>query len=522
MINPISSYQYYYVFYFTDPGCTFFANLTFFHDEVCFFLVWILVFTYWMLYSILVDHTYYINNTKYGTSLFSTIDKFNPIKFNLYIISLFKLIFNFLNTNSYYSESNISTYLKKFLLAILGNQSNNFAKNYNDISFFESNSQSSILDTYEYSSKVIFSGTNSNILSIQGKLLDIEEIFLLTQLSTDYNLVKFDKISNIITNYIDRSSNNSSNNLTYNNQTQPILYSSNAIFNLNFNVQDLFFYKRRLNRIHYSFNPFITIFNDIFSLNDYTNNSYSLKEPGNYNWWEFKYLYTMTRSRQDFLNLSNLSRGINRDIIMASWEYHHSISFEYIWALFPTLVILSIIGPSFILLYSSLSFNDAFLSIKVIGHQWYWSYEISSVDSFDNLTDDNIKFDSRIEDFPSYWKNYISLKAENPSYTDNLYGFNRLLSVNKDLLIIAHKPVNFLITSGDVLHSFAVPAFGIKVDAVPGRINTFYLEGSKLGKYYGQCSELCGFGHGFMPIAIEVLEAPEQLSSETSLKLLNN
>ena len=82
----------------------------------------------------------------------------------------------------------------------------------------------------------------------------------------------------------------------------------------------------------------------------------------------FKYLYIMTRARIDYLNLSNLSRGINRDIVIDSWEYHHSISFEYIWALFPTLVILSIIGPSFILLFSSLSFNDAFLSVKVIGH----------------------------------------------------------------------------------------------------------------------------------------------------------
>jgi cytochrome c oxidase subunit 2 len=69
------------------------------------------------------------------------------------------------------------------------------------------------------------------------------------------------------------------------------------------------------------------------------------------------------------------------------------------------------------------------------------------------------------------------------------YGFNRLLEVNKHLILIAHKPINFLITSGDVLHSFAIPSFGIKVDAVPGRINTFYLEGSRVGKYYGACSD---------------------------------
>jgi cytochrome c oxidase subunit 2 len=78
--------------------------------------------------------------------------------------------------------------------------------------------------------------------------------------------------------------------------------------------------------------------------------------------------------------------------------------------------------------------------------------------------------------------------------------------VDKHLIIIAHKPINFMITAGDVLHSFAIPSFGIKVDAIPGRVNTFYLEGSKIGVYYGQCSELCGFGHGFMPIVVEVVK----------------
>jgi len=70
----------------------------------------------------------------------------------------------------------------------------------------------------------------------------------------------------------------------------------------------------------------------------------------------------------------------------------------------------------------------------------------------------------------------------------------------------AHKPSLFLITTSDVLHAFAVPTMGIKVDAVPGRVNTFFLNGSRVGIFYGQCSELCGFGHGFMPIVIEVVK----------------
>lgn len=81
------------------------------------------------------------------------------------------------------------------------------------------------------------------------------------------------------------------------------------------------------------------------------------------------------KSRKTYFNLSNLTYSINRDIVIHSWEYHHSMSFEYIWALFPTIVILSIVGPSFILLYSSVSYNDSFFTVKVIGHQWYWSYD---------------------------------------------------------------------------------------------------------------------------------------------------
>jgi len=87
------------------------------------------------------------------------------------------------------------------------------------------------------------------------------------------------------------------------------------------------------------------------------------------------------------------------------------------------------------------------------------------------------------------------------------YGSKRLLSVDRHLILVSHVPIKFFITSADVLHSFAVPAMGIKVDAVPGRINTFYLVGSRIGIFYGQCSELCGFGHGFMPIVIEMVPA---------------
>jgi len=503
------------LFYFTDPGCVFFTNLIFFHDEVCFFSVWILVFTYWMLYSILIDHIYYIKPSKFNVvdPNCTYVDVIMTFYNSWYssIISFYSLILNNLSiepSNYYYNNfffwviNNFFNIIKNSILYTLGRLSSKNFKNIDDFYFFEEKSiQKSLLNRFDLNSKLLFSGSNSHILSIQGKLLEIEELYSLTNFSTDYNILILNKISHIYTTNNDDPNacvirnvfpfryNQLSNQF---NDDFLFTYKSNYIFNININLQETFFYNRRLSQMSYFFNPYIEIFNDIFSLNDNNHYILSFKEPGQYKWWEFKYLYIMTRAHVDYINLSNFSRGVNRDIVIDSWEYHHSISFEYIWALFPTLVILSIIGPSFILLFSSLNFNDAFLSVKVIGHQWYWSYELSPGDN----SDDSIKFDSRIillEDSP----------LPQPLPASN---YHRLLNVDQRLILVAHKPINFLITSGDVLHSFAIPSFGIKVDAVPGRINTFYLEGSKVGRYYGQCSELCGFGHGFMPIVVEVVK----------------
>lgn len=581
------------IFYFTEPGSVFFSNLISFHDEVCFFLVWILVFTYWMLYSILVDHTYFIKPTKLHVSFSYLV---LPIKYIIFFYtkcftSIIISSITYLNSsnNGFYSptlinliQNKILTFIKKSVLSFLGLQYSNNIKNIDDFSFFEEKSvHKALLHNFDIKSKLLFSGTNSNILSIQGKLLEIEELYLLPNLSTDFNILILNKrtttyftkarqrfysyqrnyltknkwvstrsrdlalhrtyiisetlVANILNSFKNYSRKKKQPLFPYcstiekkqylNNKSY--VYKYNNIFNIDLNLQETFFYNRRFNNISYFFNPYIDVFNDIFSLNENTHSLYSYKEPGLYKWWEFKYLYIMTRSRLDYLNLYNLSRGVNRDIVIDSWTYHHSISFEYIWALFPTLVILSIIGPSFILLFSSLNFNDAFLSVKVIGHQWYWSYELSSEDA---LSDDSINFDSRLVDFNTfydidylnavnYWfdeRDAIRYNYGHTIFTEEAQALAtellrkpnmlRLLSVDKRLVIIAHKPINFLITSGDVLHSFAIPAFGIKVDAVPGRINTFYLEGSKVGKYYGQCSELCGFGHGFMPIVVEVVK----------------
>ena len=124
------------------------------------------------------------------------------------------------------------------------------------------------------------------------------------------------------------------------------------------------------------------------------------------------------------------------------------------------------------------------MTIKVVGYQWYWHYIYP-----DN---DNVEFDSYL----------ITDKDLKP-------GQKRLLEVDNRIVVPENTTIKFLITAGDVIHSFAVPALGIKTDAVPGRINETWTKIVKKGVYYGQCSELCGVNHGFMPIVIEVVSKEE-------------
>jgi cytochrome c oxidase subunit 2 len=142
------------------------------------------------------------------------------------------------------------------------------------------------------------------------------------------------------------------------------------------------------------------------------------------------------------------------------------------------MIILVVIAiPSFKLIYYMDKTKHAEMTIKVVGHQWYWEY---------GYPEHNINFDS----------NLISDKDLKP-------GQIRLLEVDNRVVLPINTDVQVLITAADVIHSWAIPALGIKTDAVPGRTNETWLNITKPGVYYGQCSELCGIGHGFMPIAIE-------------------
>jgi cytochrome c oxidase subunit 2 len=187
-------------------------------------------------------------------------------------------------------------------------------------------------------------------------------------------------------------------------------------------------------------------------------------------------------------------------------NFTHSNIIEIVWTSVPALVLLSLASPSFSLLYSLDEISNPNLTLKILGHQWYWSYEISDFNFC--LTKQNLKYSSYILSDESIKEN-------------NLAGFFRTLETNKRVLLPTNTHLRLLITAVDVLHSWTIPAFGIKVDACPGRLNQANLFIKRFGVFFGQCSEICGTNHGFMPIVLLALQSEQyyhflttQLSSE--------
>lgn len=158
----------------------------------------------------------------------------------------------------------------------------------------------------------------------------------------------------------------------------------------------------------------------------------------------------------------------------------HNTKLEIIWTVIPILILVTIAIPSLRLHYFMERDVDADMTIKVVGYQWYWHYEYP---------------DAGGVNFDSYILKDKDLKA----------GDYRLLAVDNRLVVPVDTKVKVLVTGADVIHAFAVPAFGVKRDAVPGRLNETWFKATKIGTFYGQCSELCGVGHGFMPIVIDVV-----------------
>ena len=248
----------------------------------------------------------------------------------------------------------------------------------------------------------------------------------------------------------------------------------------------------------------------------------------------------------EYLNISDLS------------EYK---KLEVVWCVLPAAVLLSLISPTFSLIFSLDSCADPAFTIKVVGKQWYWTYayDVNVIITDENHPDfpkeqfvahhyygrrlirefndkyySNAKFISpgtaydylgNIEAQAEFDKVLVKIAEASESIYKVNYSFefdsvmkaeddltqgtHRLLEVDQRMVVPVGVPIRFIITSADVLHSWAVPALGIKVDAVPGRLNQFFVEIKKPGVYYGQCSELCGPLHGFMPIVVEAVPMEE-------------
>jgi cytochrome c oxidase subunit 2 len=166
----------------------------------------------------------------------------------------------------------------------------------------------------------------------------------------------------------------------------------------------------------------------------------------------------------------------------------HNTLIEVVWTLVPVLILVGIAVPSFRLLFLELDVPKADLTIKATGKQWYWSYAYP----------DNGKFE------------FDSLLAQDKQ--------PRLLGVDNEMVVPVNKVIRVQVTGADVIHAFALPAFGVKIDAIPGRLNETWFKATQTGMFYGQCSELCGKDHAFMPIAIRVVNDQEFASWVESAK----
>nr|QPN54249.1 cytochrome c oxidase subunit 2 [Ricinus sp. ADS-2020] len=164
-----------------------------------------------------------------------------------------------------------------------------------------------------------------------------------------------------------------------------------------------------------------------------------------------------------------LSKLINRFLL-----FNESV--EIMWTIFPGIVLLFIAFPSLKVLYLSDDLINPDMTLKVLGHQWFWSYEYSDFI--------NIEFDS----YMKLW--------DKSNY--------RLLDVDNRVIIPINHSIRVLVSSLDVIHSWTVPSLGVKTDANPGRLNQVFISANQLGLFYGQCSEICGTLHSFMPICLEI------------------
>jgi len=196
--------------------------------------------------------------------------------------------------------------------------------------------------------------------------------------------------------------------------------------------------------------------------------------------------YSVVYCKENGTNIQNIL--LRRKLIVNMNNIVHGTLLEIVWTIIPAVILIGLAIPSYNLLYMLDSGYNPDITVKIIGNQWYWTYEIRL------SKETNIVFDS-----------YQKLEE------DLREGEYRLLEVDKELFVPVGTRLRLLITSRDVLHSFSLPAAGVKVDAVPGRLNQVDTLIEREGLYFGQCSEICGVGHGNMPIVVRVVSLDKYL-----------
>ena len=168
-------------------------------------------------------------------------------------------------------------------------------------------------------------------------------------------------------------------------------------------------------------------------------------------------------------------------------NFTHSKELEIVWTTIPALILLALATPSFTLLYAMDEISEPDLSLKILGHQWFWSYEISDFNSC-SKQEQSLK--------------YVCYMMVLDGLPKTKQGYFRLLETNKRVILPTNTHLRLLVSAADVLHSWTIPSFGLKVDACPGRLNQLNLFIKRVGIFFGQCSEICGVNHGFMPIVV--------------------
>lgn len=210
--------------------------------------------------------------------------------------------------------------------------------------------------------------------------------------------------------------------------------------------------------------------------------------------WSFNYKTSklFTRSEKFWYYLTpKLYNNIHPRLLLKPKKYTHNTTLEIVWTIIPAIILMLIAIPSFALLYSMDEIIEPAITLKAIGHQWYWTYEYS------DYSNDN----SNIISIDSYM-------IPEDSLTDGQF---RLLEVDNRILLPVNTHTRILCTSTDVIHSWTIPSFGVKVDALPGRLNQLSIFPQREGIFYGQCSEICGVNHGFMPIVVEIVSLDDYI-----------